>query len=274
MPRLSMRPIIWALGWAVTGLGTCHPVVSQTTPETTETQTTATEPEDIEMTPDDSARDLVHYYENHVRPFEIEANVAWWEANVTGDEASFQKKQAAEDELNEMLANEFRFKQLQELRETELSDPLLARQVRLLYLKYLAKQIDVDLMKRMTAISNEIERTFNVFRARVGEKNLTDSEVRKVLKESTDTAERKAVWEASKGVGAEIETKIKELVLMRNEAAKKLGFPNYHAMMLTLSEQTPEGILKLFDELDALTREPYQRAKADIDMRLAAKYRV
>lgn len=40
-------------------------------------------------------------------------------------------------------------------------------------------------------------------------------------------------------------------------------------MMLHLNEQEQGHILKLFDELDALTREPFAKAKAEIDERLA-----
>ena len=54
----------------------------------------------------------------------------------------------------------------------------------------------------MIAKSNAVEKAFNVFRAKVDGKEMTDSEVRKVLKDSKDSARRQAVWEASKGVGA------------------------------------------------------------------------
>ena len=79
---------------------------------------------------------------------------------------------------------------------------------------------------------------------------ITDSEVRRVLKESRDSAERKAVWEGSKGVGPLVEADLKALVKLRNEAARKLGFTNYHALQLHLAEQSQEQMLKLFDELD------------------------
>ncbi len=98
---------------------------------------------------------------------------------------------------------------------------------------------------------------------------MTDSEVRKVLKESRSSAERKAVWEGSKGVGPLVEADLKALVKLRNEAAKKLGFPNYHAMQLYLNEQSQEQVLKLFDDLDALTREPFRKLKLEIDAKLA-----
>ena len=64
---------------------------------------------------------------------------------------------------------------------------------------------------------------------------------------------------------------MKELVKLRNEAAKQLGFKNYHEMMLFLNEQTAPELIKLFDELDELTREPFAKAKAEIDERLAKK---
>ena len=73
------------------------------------------------------------------------------------------------------------------------------------------------------------------------------------------------MWEASKGVGRVVEADLKQLVLLRNEAARKLGFKDYHAMQLSLNEQSQDDVLKLFDNLDALTREPFAAAKREID---------
>jgi peptidyl-dipeptidase A len=101
---------------------------------------------------------------------------------------------------------------------------------------------------------------------------MPDNEVREVLKNSKDSARRQAVWEASKKVGAVLEADLRELVKLRNQAAVKLGFKNYHALQLHLNEQDGDEVLKLFDELDELTREPFKAAKADIDARLAKSY--
>ena len=139
----------------------------------------------------------------------------------------------------------------------------------MLYLIYLEKQVDPALLQKITAKANAIEKAFNVYRARVDGKEMTDSEVRKVLKESERLGRRKAVWEASKGVGPVVEADLKELVQLRNQAARALGFKNFHAMQLSLNEQSQEQVLKLFDELDALTREPFLAAKREIDARLA-----
>src|SRR5581483_9133960 len=115
-----------------------------------------------------------------------------------------------------------------------IDDKLLARQIDLLYLQYLEKQVDPALLKQITAKSNAMEKAFNVYRAKVDGKEMTDSEVRKVLKESKNSDRRRAVWEASKGVGAVVAGDLKELVKLRNQAATKLGFKNFHALQLFL----------------------------------------
>src|SRR5213075_676143 len=156
--------------------------------------------------------------------------------------------------------------------QIKLHDRLIARQIDVLYLMYLEKQVPADLLKKVTSKANAIEQAFNVFRARVDNTEITDSEVRKLLKESKDSARRKAVWEASKAVGPVVEKDLRELVGLRNEAARALGFRDYYVMHLYLNEQTQEQVLKLFDQLDDLTREAFRRAKADTDAKLGKNY--
>ena len=70
-----------------------------------------------------------------------------------------------------------------------------------------------------------------------------------------------------------VQPEITTLVRLRNQAARKLGFKDYHVMQLALGEQSQEQVLRLFDELDALTREPFHAAKAEIDAVLAEQLR-
>lgn len=220
------------------------------------------------------AQDFIRNHEQQVRPLEIAVNLAWWNANTTGKDADFAAKEEAQNRLDAALADKDRFARLKMLHDAQLPDPMLARQIHILYLMYLEKQVDPELLQRMTAKANAIEKAFNVYRAVVDGRQLTDSEVRKTLSSSPDQARRQAVWEASKGVGALVEADLRELVGLRNEAARRLGFRNYHALQLHLTEHTPEGVLRIFDELDELTREPFARAKADIDQALAESYSI
>jgi peptidyl-dipeptidase A len=218
------------------------------------------------------ARKFLDAHTKKLRPLEVEAAVAWWDANTSGKEEDFARKEKTQNRIDEALADADAFAEVKKLRDEakEIDDPVLRRAVAVLYLTYLEKQVDKDLLKKMVAKANAVEKSFNVFRASVDGKEMTDSEVRKVLKESKDSARRQAVWEASKKVGAVVEADLKELVKLRNEAAKALGFKNYHALQLYLNEQDGEQLIKLFDELDGLTREPFRAAKDEMDAKLAA----
>jgi peptidyl-dipeptidase A len=221
---------------------------------------------------DAAARSFISQHEAVIRPLDKASSLAWWNANVSGKDEDFKAKEEAQNKLDAALSSKERFAELKELRNQTIKDPLLRRQVEILYLQYLEKQVDKELLQKMVAKGNAIEQAFNVFRACVDGKEMADSEVRSILKTSTDSARRKAVWEASKVVGANVEKDLRELVVLRNQAAEKLGFKDYHAMMLYLNEQDQKQVEGLFDQLDELTREPYRKAKAEIDSLLAQRY--
>jgi peptidyl-dipeptidase A len=233
----------------------CLPITALGSPEVTE-----------------KARKFLQFHESTFRPLEVAGSLAWWNANVTGKDEDFKKKEEAQNKIDAALANKSAFAAVKSLKEQikEIDDPVLARAIEILYLTYLEKQVDPELLKKMVAKSNAVEKAFNVFRAKVEGQELTDSKVRDVLKKSKSSEYRKAVWEASKAVGGVVEADLKELVNLRNEAARQLGFKNYHAMLLYLNEQNGDDLIKLFDELDELTREPFRAAKAEIDVKLAA----
>lgn len=141
------------------------------------------------------------------------------------------------------------------------------------------KHVDPTLLKRMVELSNNVEKTFNTFRAKVDGKELSNNEVVKILKESRDNEARRKAWEGSKAVGGEVQGHLLELVKIRNQCAVSLGFKHYHDMMLFLAEQDhkevkytlqtmPANIFKLFglfDELDQLTRQPFTELKNKIE---------
>jgi peptidyl-dipeptidase A len=220
----------------------------------------------------DKAKRFIAQHDAQIRPLEIAVGIAWWNANISGDDKDFAAKEAAQNRLDQALANRDTFKNLKAIHEArqQINDPIIARAIEVLYLQYLEKQVDPELLQKITSLANNVEKTFNNFRAKVDGAEMTDSEVRKVLKESSNSERRRAVWEASKQVGAEVEADLKQLVKLRNEAAKKLGFPNFHALYLYLNEQDGPTLIALFDELDQLTREPFLKAKAEFDARLAS----
>jgi peptidyl-dipeptidase A len=236
----------------------------------TSTAAHASEPNDIKL-PENDARAKA-FIEEHVAvamPLEQEVARCSWAANISGKDEDFAKKGEAERKLNALLSNPEAFARLKAIRAATIADPLLARQIQVLYLQYLPKQIDPDLLAQMTALANSVEQRFNTYRSKVGERELTDNQVLEILEKSTDSAERRATWEASKARGRLMEGDFRKLVKLRNDGARKLGFKDYHVMALAAAEQDQSQIIKLFDDLDALTRGPYHEVKAEIDAALA-----
>jgi len=230
----------------------------------------------VQADPAKAAQEFITEHERKLRPLEVAAARAWWDANISGKDEDFKRKEELQNKIDAVLSNPETFARLKELKAARdagrIPDPLITRQIDLLYLQYLEKQVPPELLRKITAKANAVEQAFNVYRPKVDGQEWTDSRVRAVLKESKNSEERRKVWEASKGVGAVVVADLAELVQLRNQAARQLGFANYHALMLHLNEQDGTQIVKLFDELDELTRQPFSRAKAEIDARLAKTY--
>jgi peptidyl-dipeptidase A len=220
---------------------------------------------------DERARRFIDRHDAEIRPLEIEVNRRGWDADVSGKAEDFLRKQQAEEKLALALADPKRFAELKAIRQAPPTDPILARTIEVLYRQYLERQIPVELLKQMLALDNDIQQEYNVFRPTIDGRAATLNDINNILTQSRDTAERKKTWEASKEIGRRVWPNLKKLVALRNESARRLGFADYHAMRLFIGEQDREQLVKLFDELDELTREPFRRAKREIDAALAAQ---
>ncbi len=212
-------------------------------------------------------------FEQTVRPLSKDAAIAYFDASISGREEDYQKAADLELLLSKVYADTEDFTKLKSIRDSRaVTDPLLARQLEVLYHSYLEKQIDEQKLEAMIRLQTENEKKFSTFRAEVNGKKYTDNEIEELLRTSHDNAELEAAWRASKNIGPVVAADVLHLVNMRNEAARELGFSNYHAMQLELSEQDPEEIALLFDELDDLTRGAFAELKGQMDAKLAARY--
>lgn len=214
-------------------------------------------------------------FEAKLVPLSRDTALAGFESSVSGKEADYDRSADLQLTLRKLYADPATFARLKAWRDgAGIKDPLLARQLEILYLGFLGNQLPeavlADLVKRQTAI----EQTFNTFRATVDGKPVSDNEINTILRESADSARLEAAWKASKEVGAKVAPAIVELVKLRNQAAKTLGYKNFQVMQLALSEQDPEAIEKLFDELDTLTAAEFAAAKGEIDGFLAGRLKI
>jgi len=195
-----------------------------------------------------------------------ESCLAYWTASNTGKAEDFDKASETEIMMDKIFSNKETFAKIKKFRDSGLIlGEILKREMEMIYLSFLGKQINPDKLAEMTKMQSEISKKFQNFRAEVDGKKMNDNEVEKVLKEVKDSKKLEKVWKAHKQIGPLVAADLIKLVKLRNAAAKELGFKNYHEMSLKLNEQEPEEISKLFDELDNLTRDSFIALKNEMD---------
>jgi peptidyl-dipeptidase A len=214
-------------------------------------------------------KELVDFIKKHdsvLIPLSKSANLASWNAAVTGSDSAYQESQTLQLRIVELFANKESLAKLEEIKVSGLiNDTMLARQLDILYRQFLMAKADTMKLNAMVRLSTEIEKKYSNFRTTYKGKTLSDNEVENILSTSKNVNEQKEVWMAQKMIGNVVAEDIKALVKMRNEVAVEMGFKNYHEMSLILSEQDPKEITKLFDELDSLTTKSFADVKTNID---------
>jgi len=233
---------------------------------------------EIASAEDESAdrREFVRLRDDYVakfRPLFIKSARAWWDANTTGADEAFAARRAAEEAIVELRSDRKVFGRLKALRQAgRITDPVLARELDVMYRSFVPGQADPALQKKIIALESAVEQEFNAHRGEVDGKALSENDIRAILSESRDSKAVEKAWKAYMEVGRKIEPRLRELVALRNELARSLGFRNYYVMRLTLDEVDEAELIRLFDELDVLTREPFAALKQGIDAARAARF--
>lgn len=214
-------------------------------------------------------------WEARVEPLQRDAYIAYWNASISGNDEDYAKSEHLQFQLNSIYTNKEDFALLKKIKESDaVMDTMLKRQLDVLYTAYLSNQIDTTLLAKRIKMEVEIEKKYSNFRADVNGRQLSDNDVEELLKTSTNSAELQSAWEGHKKIGQVVSADIIALVKVRNQIAQELGFKNYHAMSLELSEQNPDDISSLFDELDNLTRDAFAGLKDEIDTYLANRLKI
>jgi peptidyl-dipeptidase A len=204
-----------------------------------------------------------------------ESNLAYFNATISGKKEDYDKSADLEIQRSKIYTSKEDFAKLKKWKESnQITDPMQKRVLDVLYDAYLENQINENELAQMINMRTDIENKFSTYRAEVNGKKFTDNEIEDILKNSSDSKELKDAWMASKKIGNVVAGDVIKLAKMRNQSARELGFKNFHDMSLRLSEQDPDEIEKLFDELDNLTRSSFAKLKSEMDDVLAKKYNI
>lgn len=207
-------------------------------------------------------------------PLLNESAYAYWDATATGKEECYTHYAQLNMELTKVYSDKADFEKIKKFREFKIKDPLLKRQLDVVYYDYVTNQADTALLNQITQLAASIEGRFNTFRGKIDGKEISGNDIKQILINSTNMTQRRKAWEASKQVAQAVEADLLKLVHLRNEAAKQIGFNNFYEMSLISDEQDPAEIARIFKELDRATQEPFKQAKAEIDIILAKRYNI
>jgi peptidyl-dipeptidase A len=94
-----------------------------------------------------------------------------------------------------------------------------------------------------------------------------------VLRKSRDLAERQRVWTASKEIGKSLKPGLVELVGLRNQVAREMGFKSYFALKVADYGMTVDEMMKLLDDSLATTKPLYDGLHCWAKNTLAARYK-
>jgi peptidyl-dipeptidase A len=218
---------------------------------------------------------LAQFIQEHVtrvEPLEKTSKLAFWNLATTGDSQYAKTWQDTETAIRTIYssAEEYRFL----LRQQEQTDPLLARQAKLLLNKYLENQMPSDILEETVKLETEIESIYTNFRTNIDGKFLSNNELKEIFLHSIDSNQRKKAWEASKQIGNEVSEKVLRLVDLRNQAALQAGFSNYYSMMLTLQELDEQQLFRLLTQLEQITNTYWKRYNEKLDQELSQKFGV
>ncbi len=216
---------------------------------------------------------LAAEYEAAFEPLYRKNEQAWWEANVTGADQAFVRKQEAANALVDLHSDRAVFAKLKRFKEQgAVSDPVLRRLLQVMYLAHLPGQADKALQKKIVGLETKVEQAFNTYRGEVDGKALTENEIRRILASTKDSAQAEKAWKAYMAVGGRVAPMLSELVGLRNQLAGQLGFRDYFAMQVYLQEIDETELWRILDDLQAQSEQPYRAIKKDIDAAMSARF--
>ena len=112
----------------------------------------------------------------------------------------------------------------------------------------------------------------NSFQFKYKGKPITANQIDDLLSKSTDLNERKAVWEASKEIGAPLRDNLAVLQHLRDGVAGELNYPDYFSLEVASYGVTTDEMLKMNDQFMNDLRPLYLQLHTWVKYKLAEKY--
>jgi peptidyl-dipeptidase A len=183
-------------------------------------------------------------------------------AEATGKAyAAFNGNPAIINEARELLTHQ---KELSEITVRQLKQLLLNAAE--------GPMTNPDLVAKRVAAETKQASLMNGFEFKLNGQKITANQIDDKLEKSTDLAERKAVWEASKEIGPALKPNLVTLRDLRNGVAKEMKYPDYFSLQVAAYGMTTDEMLKMLEDWMATLRPLYLQLHTWAKYKLAEKF--
>src|SRR5215216_2007141 len=209
-------------------------------------------------------------------PLERAVDEAWWNLATSGTDEAREEFVRAGKEYTGLFSDQNEYLTLRSWYENleVLENPLLQRQVEVLYRAFAERQGDEEILGRVEELEAEANAVYGNHRSVVRDREMGENEVRELLRTSADQDLRRETWEASKSVGRAVEETVRELARLRNRMAREEGYANHYARSLELQEIKAGDLSRIMGSLESATDAPFRELKSDIDTKLGLEFGV
>jgi len=136
-------------------------------------------------------------------------------------------------------------------RASSLADKLLARRLDLWYRLFLGGklQFDPEILQAENKLHQEISKTKYAFNGTP----FSASEILWKLQNEKNSKKRKKIWQAIVEQNKTFNSRLIDLITLRNKKSETLGFNNYYSMVLYLQAIDEKWLLKTINSIEELT---------------------
>jgi len=201
-----------------------------------------------------------------------------WESNtriIEGDTTNATRTRAAKEALARFVGSVENIETIRSyLAQRRRLNPLQARQLEvMLYNAAEQPQTVAPLVSRRIGLETaQVEKLYG-FEFRHAGRPVTPNQIDSLLRNSRNLWERRAVWEASKTVGAALKPGMVQIRDLRNQTVRALGYPDYFSYQVSDYGMSTAEMLALADTLVAQLRPLYRELHTWARYVLARRYR-
>lgn len=210
---------------------------------------------------------IISEYESNMIPLEKNLKQARWNYASTGEPAYLLIGDSLQWERIDLMSDSKTFQKLKELKESGyVKDEYLSRQLDILYKEYLVYQVDRELLLHIISLDSYLR---NLVWQKLSEERTQAAE--KVLRSSSRDTDLMNAWSYVKESGTIIKDSLLELVRLRNELARQVGFDDFFQLKIYLDDLRPTYVDSVIQTLTRETQDAYMKIVSDV--KLAVKQR-